>query len=165
LQQHMESHIKRSVASCAVSCGCVDSKNPSYSVTGPSAEAQEHPDSKRACRCVSDASVRRPFLPLPCIVSTSAAPGKGRWWSSIRSWSQRHNINLAEAGGTGRGSTWTKDGERQHASKEGGGSSGKHLAKSWKAARSVNEASLAIFFLQEKRVLKDAYVSEAVVCS
>jgi len=44
-----------------------------------------------------------------------------------------HNISLAEAGGTGRRSTWTQDGEGQDASKEGGGSSGKHLAKSWKA--------------------------------
>jgi hypothetical protein len=42
---------------------------------------------------------------------------------------------------------------------------GKHLAKSWKASRSANEASLAIFFQQKKRVLKDVYVSEAVVCS
>jgi len=31
-----------------------------------------------------------------------------------------------------------------------------HLAKNWKAGRSANEASLAIFFLQKKRVLKDA---------
>jgi len=37
-------------------------------------------------------------------------------------------------------------GREQDASKEGGESSGKHLAKSWKVARSASEASPAFFF-------------------
>jgi len=47
-------------------------------------------------------------------------------------------------------------GPGQDATKKGGGSSGKHLAKSLEAAGSANEASPAIFFLQKKYVLQNA---------
>src|SRR5258708_39274943 len=40
-------------------------------------------------------------LPLPCIVSAGA--GKAHRWSVRRCWSHRHNISLAEAGGTATG--------------------------------------------------------------
>jgi hypothetical protein len=49
LQQHTESHTKRSVVSCFVSCDCVDSKNTSCAATVPTTEAQGCPASTRAC--------------------------------------------------------------------------------------------------------------------
>jgi hypothetical protein len=43
----------------------------------------------------------------------SAAVGKGRKWSTVCSWSYRHNISIAQEGGTTTGSTWTGDGKWQ----------------------------------------------------
>ncbi len=53
-------------------------------------------------------------------------------------------------------------GLEQDASKEDGASSGKPLARSWKAARSANEASPA-FFVLKKCILQNAHGSAAVV--
>ena len=149
-------------------------------------------------------------LTFPCAVSAGA--GKGRRWTTVRSWSYQHTTSIAQEGGTTTGSTWTWNGERRQAGpimefalalqwycrqrrvgfltpraihvphamrseassscpsartssklfnkrwrdwtwagcvERSGASSGKHLARSWKAARSANEASPALFILKE----------------
>src|SRR6266568_765729 len=111
----MVSRMKPSVASCFMSRSSVDSNKLSCTVTIPT---QRHDDGL-AARELADA--RGPHLHIdlslqhPCAVSAGA--GKGRRWSTVRCWSHRHTISLAEAGGTAADNTWTGDGKRRQVGK------------------------------------------------
>ncbi len=96
-----------------MSSSSVDSKKRNCTGTVPT---QRHDDAL-AARELADARGQHLHfdrsLHLPYAVSAGA--GKGRRWSTVRCWSHRHNISLAEAGGTTTDNNWTGDGKRRQA--------------------------------------------------